>query len=174
MAGSKERDEDGVVVPLGKSDATSSAQFGARHSKAPRRRGGRPRADQALTPEDIQIVEAYIELGSKAAVARRLGISASKVSAHLGFSLVKEELARRIEELRHVYRARLQDLGDRAFRSLEELLVNPNPHVRLRAAIYVIDRLLAEPDAGAKPPPVPGIDDRLAELRQRLEEEDDA
>jgi hypothetical protein len=46
--------------------------------------------------------------------------------------------------------------------------------VRLKAAIYIIDRLLAEPDMSTQPPPAPGIDERLAELRQTLEGEGDA
>ena len=111
----------GTVVPNDNDIATaSSGGQGANRLLAPR--VGDLAWAVPLDPEDLEF-DAYIETGSKAAVARRLKISAAKVAAHLELPLVRQELDRRMEELLELLRARLHLLGQRAFETLKQLSV---------------------------------------------------
>jgi hypothetical protein len=155
--GSRRRNANGSGAPV--SVATSSG---------PTSKGGRPRAGTELTAIHLKTIEVFLETANKAEVGRRLKISESQVARMFKLPIVRAELARRTDELKTAMEIHMRAAGPKAFSTLIDLLDDPNPAIRLRTAIYLVDRLLSlpAPDEGSEVDAA--LDARIVEVTRRL------
>jgi hypothetical protein len=137
-------------------------------SSTPKHKGGRPRAGTELTVLHLRTIDAFFETPNKAEVGRRLKISESQVARIFKLPVVRAELARRTEELKTSMEIHMRAAGPKAFSTLIDLLEDPNPAIRLRTAIYIVDRLLSLPTRVEPSEADIALDVRVAELTRHL------
>jgi hypothetical protein len=133
----------------------------------PKSKGGRPRAGKQLTTVHLRTIDAFIESPNKAEIARKLRISESQVARTLKLPVVRDELARRTDELKQSMAVHMRAAGPKAFDTLIALLDDPNPVVRLRTATYIVDRLLSLPALGSEADAA--LEARIVEVTGRVD-----
>ena len=101
-----------------------------------------------LTPPQLQVVDALSNGASVTAAAAQAGIHRNTIANwRLNSPDFREALAIAHHERAVLYRDRAVDLADLAFEAIRTVLTDPNssPSIRLRAAIFIIDKVVTPP-----------------------------
>ena len=136
-------------------------------------KGGRPRAGQTLTPEDINVIDAWMVNPNKAAIGRELKMDPDRVARILERPATKTEVERRMKELLSTAGTGMKIAAAKALDVMVGLLDDENAQTRFRAATYVLDRLPDPPTEGTSAA-IGVINDRLRAVDERLDDEDEA
>jgi preprotein translocase subunit SecA len=100
-----------------------------------------------LTAQQLQVVDALSNGATLTTAATQAGIHRNTIANWRNSADFREALAIAHHERAVLYRDRAVDLADLAFEAIRTVLTDPNssPSIRLRAAIFIIDKVVTPP-----------------------------
>ncbi|MGA2115442.1 MAG: SEC-C metal-binding domain-containing protein [Bryobacteraceae bacterium] len=100
-----------------------------------------------LTDQQLQVVDALSNGAALIAAAAQAGVHRNTISNWRNSPDFREALAIAHHERAALYRDRAVDFADLAFETIRAVLTDPNssPSTRLRAAIFIIDKVSTPP-----------------------------
>src|SRR5208283_466634 len=123
-----------------------------------------------LTPQQLQVVDALSNGATLTDAAAQAGIHRNTIANwRLNSGDFREALAHAHHDRAVLYRDRAIDLADLAFEALRSVLTDPksSPSVRLRAALFVIEKVATPPQPEKeKPASMADLFDAMAESEQ--------
>jgi cellulose biosynthesis protein BcsQ len=122
-----------------------------------------------LTPQQLQVVDALSNGATLTTAAAQAGIHRNTIANWHNFPDFREALAIAHHDRAILYRDRAVDLADLAFEAIRTVLTDPNssPSIRLRAAIFIIDKVVTPPKFEKEDPA--GMAEPLAAMEEEAD-----
>jgi molybdenum-dependent DNA-binding transcriptional regulator ModE len=119
-----------------------------------------------LGPRDSRILDAFMATGSIPAAAKIVGVDRSTAWRRANQPLFQEEFRRRSDELRRGADVALLARQDAAWTAIDQSLASTDERIRLRAATWLLERVMAGSERRGQVPTV--VDRELEEVERAL------